>query len=148
MVDTVDTFYVKAVLMESGWKDYQAAALCGHFMQKSPYAANERMDENTTFGLGRWKDIYDAKVRQFKPDRLTALANFAKSKGKRIDDIRMQVDFANFELTEGKMKNIGDKLKATTNLDDAILVVYEYTGSDVKDTELLDTIKKCAKILM
>jgi peptidoglycan hydrolase-like protein with peptidoglycan-binding domain len=67
--------YAKKVLMDLGWKDYQAAAMVGQFMQES-YAdlrTNVWGDNKTAFGIAQWRDNYDKKTGAHSPGRLTDL---------------------------------------------------------------------------
>ena len=50
--------YAKNLLTQLGWKDYQAAAVVGQFMQES-YAdlrTNIWGDQKTAYGIGQWRD--------------------------------------------------------------------------------------------
>ena len=62
--------YAKKVLIELGWKDYQAAAMVGQFMQES-YAdlrTNVWGDKKTAFGIGQWRDNYDRATGAHSPE--------------------------------------------------------------------------------
>mgnify|MGYP003342060075 FL=1 len=66
--------YGKKILTELGWKDYQAAAMVGQFMQES-YAdlrTNVWGDNHSAFGIGQWRDYNN------QPGRLTDLFKFAE----------------------------------------------------------------------
>ena len=120
--------YVKKVLMNLGWKDFQAAAMVGQFMQES--YTNLRTDvwgdKHTAYGIAQWRDYYDKKTNIHTPGRLTDLAKFALSLNKPMSDIDTQARFVDWELTKGSMKNVGNKLKKTTNIDDALKVAIGY----------------------
>ena len=80
----------KRQLMDLGWKDYQAAALVGQFMQES-YAdlrTNVWGDNHSAFGIGQWRDYNN------QPGRLTDLFRFAQERGKPIHDLDTQVRYA------------------------------------------------------
>jgi len=120
--------YAKKVLMELGWKDYQAAAMVGQFMQES-YAdlrTNVWGDQKTAFGIGQWRDNYDRKTGVHSPGRLTDLLQFANDRKKPIDDLDTQVRFADWELRKGSEKGTGKLLAATKNIDEALEVAIGY----------------------
>lgn len=109
--------YVKQVLMDLGWKDFQAAAMCGQFMQESytDLRCNVWGDKHTAFGIAQWRG-----------KRLADLENFANDLNKPIGDLDTQAQFVNWELTKGSEKSVGDKLRKTTNIDDALLIAIAY----------------------
>ena len=89
--------YGMKILTSLGWKDYQAAAMVGQFMQES-YAdlrTNVWGDNHTAFGIGQWRDYNN------QPGRLTDLFKFAQERGKPIHDLETQIRFADWELTKG-----------------------------------------------
>ena len=120
--------YAKKVLQELGWTDYQAAAMVGQFMQESytDLRTNVWGDQKTAFGIAQWRDYYDKKTGIHTPGRLTDLLQFANDLKKPIDDLDTQVRFVDWELTKGSMKNVGKKLKAANNIDDALLAAIGY----------------------
>lgn len=120
--------YVKMVLQDLGWKDYQAAALVGQFMQESytDLRTNVWGDNKTALGLAQWRDNYDKKTGVHSPGRLTDLATFASKLGKSITDLDTQARFVHWELTEGSEKALGKKLKATKNIDEALEIAIGY----------------------
>ena len=120
--------YAKKVLQELGWTDYQAAAMVGQFMQESytDLRTNVWGDQKTAFGIAQWRDYYDKKTGIHTPGRLTDLLQFANDLKKPIDDLDTQVRFVDWELTKGSMKNVGKKLKAAKNIDDALLAAIGY----------------------
>lgn len=110
------------ILTSLGWKDYQAAAMIGQFMQES-YAdlrTNVWGDNHTAFGIGQWRDYNN------QPGRLTDLFKFAQERGKPIHDLETQIRFADWELTKGSEKNLGKLLKATKNIDEALEIAIGY----------------------
>lgn len=120
--------YAKKVLMDLGWKDYQAAAMVGQFMQES-YAdlrTNVWGDNRSAFGIGQWRDYHDKKTNTFTPGRLTDLLKFASDRKKPIDDLDTQVRFVDWELTKGSEKGVGKKLAATKNIDEALEIAIGY----------------------
>ena len=126
MVDTIDPnalkgkdrpLYVKHVLESLGWKDFQAAALVGQFMQESytDLRCSVWGDHHTAFGIAQWRG-----------QRLADLEHFANTLNKPIGDLDTQARFVNWELTLGSEIPVGVKLKATTNIDDALKVAIAY----------------------
>jgi hypothetical protein len=120
--------YVKKVLQDLGWKDYQAAAMVGQFMQESypDLRTNVWGDNKTALGLAQWRDNYNKATGEHSPGRLTDLANFANKLGKSMTDLDTQARFVHWELTEGSEKGLGKKLKATKDIDEALLVAIGY----------------------
>ena len=120
--------YALRVLMELGWKDYQAAAMVGQFMQES-YAdlrTNVWGDHKTAFGIGQWRDNYDKKTGAHSPGRLTDLLKFANDRKKPIDDLDTQIRFADWELRKGSEKAVGKRLSAAKNIDEALEAAIGY----------------------
>ena len=142
--------YAKNLLTQLGWKDYQAAAVVGQFMQES-YAdlrTNIWGDQKTAYGIGQWRD-YNGQ-----PGRLTDLFKFAQSLGKPIHDLETQIRFADWELTKGSEKAVGKALKAASNLESALeaAIGYErprgYTKENPRAGHGWDNRKKFAESLM
>lgn len=120
--------YAKKVLMDLGWKDYQAAAMVGQFMQES-YAdlrTNVWGDQKTAFGIGQWRDNYNKATGEHSPGRLTDLLKFASDRKKPIDDFDTQVRFADWELRQGSEKAVGKRLAASKNIDEALEAAIGY----------------------
>lgn len=120
--------YAKKVLMELGWKDYQAAALVGQFMQESysDLRTNVWGDKKTAFGIAQWRDNYDKVTGVHTPGRLTDLLSFANERKKPIDDLDTQVRFADWELKKGSEKAVGKLLAASKNIDEALEAAIGY----------------------
>jgi hypothetical protein len=120
--------YAKKVLMELGWKDYQAAAMVGQFMQESysDLRTNVWGDQKTAFGIGQWRDNYDRKTGVHSPGRLTNLLQFANDRKKPIDDLDTQIRFADWELRKGSEKAVGKLLAASKNIDEALEAAIGY----------------------
>ena len=120
--------YAKKVLMELGWKDYQAAALVGQFMQESysDLRTNVWGDKKTAFGIAQWRDNYDKTTGVHTPGRLTDLLQFANDRKKPIDDLDTQVRFADWELKKGSEKAVGKRLAASKNIDEALEAAIGY----------------------
>jgi hypothetical protein len=120
--------YAKKVLMDLGWKDYQASAMVGNFMQES-YAdlrTNVWGDQKTAFGIAQWRDNYDKVTGAHSPGRLTDLLTFANSLKKPIDDLDTQVRFADWELRKGSERGVGKRLTASKNIDEALEAAIGY----------------------
>jgi hypothetical protein len=109
--------YVKKVLMSLGWKDFQAAALCGQFMQESytDLRCNVWGDKHTAYGIAQWRG-----------QRLEDLEKFANNLDKPIGDLDTQARFVNWELLMGSEISVGKALKETTNIDDALKIAIAY----------------------
>jgi hypothetical protein len=120
--------YVKKVLEDLGWKDYQAAAMVGNFMQESysDLRTNVWGDNKTALGIAQWRDNYDRKTGAHSPGRLTDLTNFAAKLNKSMTDLDTQAQFVHWELTKGSEKALGKKLKATKDIDEALLIAIGY----------------------
>ena len=120
--------YAKKVLMDLGWKDYQAAAMVGQFMQESysDLRTNVWGDKRTAFGIGQWRDSYNKATGEHSPGRLTDLLKFANDLKKPIDDLDAQVRFADWELRKGSEKAVGKRLSAAKNIDEALEAAIGY----------------------
>lgn len=120
--------YVKKVLTDLGWKDFQAASIVGQAMQESyqDLRTNVWGDKGTAFGICQWRDFYDKATGVHSPGRLTDLLQFANDLKKPIDDLDTQARFINWELTKGSEKGIGKRLAATKNIDEALEVAIGY----------------------
>jgi len=114
--------YAKKVLMDLGWKDYQAAAMVGQFMQESysDLRTNIWGDNRTAYGIGQWRDHNN------QPGRLTDLYKFAAAAGNPIHDFKTQILFANWELTKGSEVAVGKRLKSAKNIDEALEAAIGY----------------------
>lgn len=115
---TVDFF------MKKGWSREQAEGVAANLEQESGFKANAVGDGGNAYGMAQWH-----------PDRQ---AEFAKQYGK---DIRKstgaeQLEFINHELTIGKEKSAGGKLRAATSAYDAASIVSrEYERPADKEGE-------------
>lgn len=120
--------YAKNLLVKLGWRDFQAAALVGQFMQESyeDLRTNVWGDNKTAYGIGQWRDNYDKNTGKHSPGRLSDLAKFATDTSSPMDDLKTQVLFANWELTKGSEVGVGKRLKASKNLDEALEAAIGY----------------------
>lgn len=105
---TIDFFRSK------GWTEEQAMGITANIEQESSFKHDVEGDGGQAYGLAQWH-----------PDRQ---ADFAKFSGK---DIRQasgveQLEFINHELTRGKEKAAGDKLRVAATPSEAAGVVSKY----------------------
>lgn len=101
---------------KKNWTKIQAAGLVGGFMNESGGKLNPRAvgDSGQSFGVAQW-----SKTRQ-KDFEAWAGKPMAKSTRKE------QLEFANFELTQGKEKSKGDMLKKATTLEQATVAASKF----------------------
>ncbi len=120
--------YALKVLISLGWKDYQAAAMVGQFMQESysDLRTNVWGDKKTAFGIAQWRDNYNKATGEHSPGRLTDLLQFANDRKRPIDDLDTQLRFVDWELRKGSEKGTGKRLTATKNIDEALEVAIGY----------------------
>ena len=119
--------YIKKVLESLGWKDFQAAAMTGQCMQESytDCRTNVWGDKHTAYGICQWRDNYDKVTGVHTPGRLTDLLKFANDRKKSLDDLDTQARFIDWEL-RNTQKNVGNNLKKTKNIDEALLVAIGF----------------------
>lgn len=105
---TIDYFRAK------GWTEDQAKGIAANIEQESGFRADAEGDGGNAYGLAQWH-----------PDRQ---ANFAKFSGKDIRDstAQEQLDFIHYELTRGKEKAAGERLKMASSASDAAAIVSQY----------------------
>lgn len=113
--------------MDLGWKDYMAAAMVGQCMQESytDCRTNVWGDKHTAYGICQWRDNYDKATGKFSPGRLTDLLKFANDLKKPLDDLDTQARFIDWEL-RNTQKNVGNALKKTKNIDEALLIAIGF----------------------
>jgi hypothetical protein len=101
---------------KKNWTKIQAAGLVGGFMNESGGKLNPRAvgDSGQSFGVAQW-----SKSRQ-KDFEAWSGKPMAKSTRKE------QLEFANFELTQGKEKSKGDMLKKATTLEQATVAASKF----------------------
>ncbi len=112
--------YVKKVLEELGWKDYQAAAMVGGFMVESysNLISDVWGDKDTaypSFGIGQWRR-----------GRLYNLEKFAKTHYKPISDLDLQARFVDWELRNTEWERAGKALKNSKNMLEALRAAIGY----------------------
>jgi len=105
---TIDYFRAK------GWTEDQAKGIAANIEQESGFRADAEGDGGNAYGLAQWH-----------PDRQ---ANFAKFSGKDIREstAQEQLDFIHYELTRGKEKAAGEKLKMASSASEAAAIVSQY----------------------
>jgi len=106
--------------MEQGWTKEQAAGLVANFWAESKMREKAVGDGGQAVGIGQWH-----------PDRQAA---FQKQFGKRLGDasFQEQLQFAQYELTEGKESGAGDRLrraKTSREAGDIVSRYYERPGA-------------------
>ena len=94
-------------LIGMGWTPQQAAGMAGSLQQESGLNPAARNKTSGAYGIGQW---LGSRVQDFK--------NFSGKDlvGSSLDD---QLAFMNFEMTKGKEKSAGDKIRATKTAGDA-----------------------------
>lgn len=105
---TIDYFRAK------GWTEEQAKGIAANIEQESGFRADAEGDGGNAYGLAQWH-----------PDRQ---ANFAKFSGKDIrqSTAQEQLDFIHYELTRGKEKAAGERLKMASSASEAAAIVSQY----------------------
>lgn len=105
---TIDYFRAK------GWTEDQAKGIAANIEQESGFRADAEGDGGNAYGLAQWH-----------PDRQ---ANFAKFSGKDIrqSTAQEQLDFIHYELTRGKEKAAGERLKMASSASEAAAIVSQY----------------------
>ena len=105
---TIDYFRAK------GWTEEQAKGIAANIEQESGFRADAEGDGGNAYGLAQWH-----------PDRQ---ANFAKFSGKDIrqSTAQEQLDFIHYELTRGKEKAAGERLKMSSSASEAAAIVSQY----------------------
>lgn len=122
------TYAVKR-LMDKGWTKEQASGMVGSLMQESSTLnENETNKQSGAYGVAQWLD----------KSRIAAFEKFAGRplKGSSFDQ---QLDFMNYELTEGSYKKAGNAIKGAQSVGEAAELhrkLYEIPGeqeaNDVK----------------
>lgn len=108
--------------MKSGWTREQAAGIVANLDQES------RLDPNAVGDNGRARG-----VAQWHPDRQ---ADFKAWSGKDIQQssLEEQLNFVNYELSQGKERSAGDKLRGSSSASEAASIVSRFYERP-KDTE-------------
>ena len=102
--------------VSKGWTPAQAAGLVGNFQAESGVnlKPNAVGDGGTAYGIAQWK-----------PNRQ---ADFQAKYGFPIQqaNLNQQLEFVNYELTEGKEQAAGARIRATTTAGEAAAVTDQY----------------------
>lgn len=100
--------------MKQGWTKEQAAGLAANIKRESAFRPDAIGDNGKAYGIAQWH-----------PDRQ---AEFQKKFGKPIQGSTMdeQLAFMHHELTQGKEKGAGDKLRQAKSAEDAAAAVSKY----------------------
>ena len=100
-----------------GWTPAQAAGIVGNLQvesQLNPQAFNGKGGGNGAIGIAQWRGSRQTDFQSFAGVPLSQ------------STYQQQLDFVNYELTQGTMKSAGTKLKATTTAADAATAVDKY----------------------
>jgi hypothetical protein len=117
--DPVQTQTAMSKLMKMGWTPAQASGITGSFMQESnlnPAATNPK---SGAYGIGQWLGPRVADFKAWSGHDL---------KGSSLDE---QLEFFQYEVTKGKEKAAGDKLRAAKTTAEAAKIhsdAYERPG--------------------
>lgn len=100
--------------MDKGWTKEQAAGITANLMKESNMRPGAVGDGGQAYGIAQWH-----------PDRQR---DFERWSGKSIKDstVQEQLEFVHYEMTQGKEKAAGDRLRATKTADDAGAAVSKY----------------------
>lgn len=103
-----------ARFMAMGWSKEQASGLVANLWTESLLNPNAVGDNGHAYGIGQWhEDRQEAFKKLFGIDI-------------RKSTLDQQLQFANYELTQGNEQGAGKRLRATTNALDAGAVVSRY----------------------
>jgi hypothetical protein len=100
-----------------GWSPAQAAGIIGNLQAESglnPQAFNGAGGGRGAAGIAQWRGSRQTDFQEFAGVPLSQ------------STYQQQLDFVNYELTQGKEKAAGTRLKATTTAADAATVVDKY----------------------
>ncbi len=100
--------------MDKGWTREQAAGIVANLNKESNLRPGAVGDGGKAYGIAQWH-----------PDRQ---AEFEKKYGKSIrgSSVAEQLDFVHYEMTEGKEKAAGDRLKRAQSAAEAGSIVSKY----------------------
>ena len=101
-------------LIGKGLNNIQVAGIMGNIKQESGFDPNALNPGSKAYGIAQWYQ-----------GRKTALERFAKSKGKPINDLGMQLDFLWKELNEGYKSRVLDPIKKSNDLGEVVLIWLE-----------------------
>ncbi|MFV3292275.1 phage tail tip lysozyme [Pseudomonas sp. NY11955] len=97
-----------------GWTEDQAKGIAANLEQESGFRADAVGDGGNAYGLAQWH-----------PDRQ---ANFTRFSGKDIrqSTAQEQLDFIHYELTRGREKSAGERLRMAGSASEAAAIVSQY----------------------
>lgn len=124
---TQNAQYAVNYLQNKGWTKEQAAGIVANLQQESGPNLNTRAFNAAGGGQGA------QGVAQWRGSRLTDASNFLGGKNVRDASLDEQLDFVNYELTQGKEKSAGNKIRATNTAEDAAIATdkfYERSGGE------------------
>ena len=125
-VDPKQAAYIMDRLRKYGWTNEQAAGMVGSLAQESnldPRAVNSK----GAFGIAQW----------LSKDRLKAFKD-KYGKDLRQSTLDEQIDFMQYELTQGSEKDAGARLKNARSAEEAAVIhrkYYERPGEDEANDE-------------
>lgn len=105
-------------LQAMGWSKEQAAGIAANLHTESGFKANASGDHGHAYGIAQWQDLgKNSRQGDFKK-------KYGKDmKGSSLDE---QLAFLHYELTEGKEKAAGDKLRRAKTASEAGGIVSKY----------------------
>lgn len=120
-VDAVQVQTVMSKLMKMGWTPAQASGITGSFTQESNLNPGAVNSKSGAYGIGQWLAPRRADFKAWSGHDIV---------GSSLDE---QLAFFNYEVTKGKEKAAGDKLRAAKTAADAAKIhsdAYERPGAD------------------
>ncbi|MDE1007002.1 MAG: phage tail tip lysozyme [Paraburkholderia fungorum] len=103
-----------ARFMQMGWSKEQSSGVVANFWKESLLDPRAVGDNGHAYGIGQWhEDRQEAFKKLFGIDI-------------RKSTLDQQLQFANYELTQGNEQDAGRRLRATTNALDAGAIVSRY----------------------
>lgn len=114
LAGTNNTLAAHQTMTSFGWTPEQAAGIVGNFVHESnvnPHGPDG--DSGAAQGIAQWHADRRADFEQWagKPFSQSTLAD--------------QLAFANYELTQGKYKSVGDQLRGATSVEDATRIILQ-----------------------
>lgn len=109
LAPTVIDYFVK-----KGWTREQAAGIAANLQQESQFSTSAVGDGGRAYGVAQWH-----------PDRQANFKGWAGKdiKGSTLED---QLGFVHYEMTQGKERAAGDRLRNATSAEDAGAIVSRY----------------------
>lgn len=101
-------------LMDMGWSREQASGLVANLWQESMLNPTAVGDNGHAYGIAQWHEDRQAEFKKLFGIDI------------RKSSLEQQLQFANYELTQGKEQSAGNRLKSATNALDAGAIVSRY----------------------